>query len=104
MSERIANIKIAIEKKIGGIAKHVQSSPVIEVFRGEVVWDGVVEVFEISLNPKAKRCYAWSYEKDGETHYVTALELPPVDSPEMAVKMYIASLAHERKDIGVDIS
>jgi hypothetical protein len=91
VSERIAKLKDAVERKIGGKAAHIASTPIIETFRGEVIWDGVVQTFDLALNPKAKRCYAWSYEENGETQYVTILQVPPVDSPEMAVKTYIAS-------------
>ena len=42
---------------------------------------------------KAKRCHAWSYEDNGETQYVTVLELPPVTSAETAVKVAIAASA-----------
>jgi len=35
--------------------------PVHEVFRGETVWQGDVEVFDLSNHPKAKRAYAWSH-------------------------------------------
>jgi hypothetical protein len=30
-----------------------------EKFQGKVIWDGNVEVFELSEHPKAKRVYAW---------------------------------------------
>ena len=56
MSERIENLKSAIQQKVG-LARHVESTPVKEVFRGETVWEGVVETFDISLNPSVKRCY-----------------------------------------------
>ena len=71
--------------------QHVRSEPVIDLFRGEVAWDGVVETFDIEGHPKAKRCYAWSFLRDGEPKYTTVLEIPPVDSPESAVKVAIAS-------------
>lgn len=72
-------------------ALHAQSVPVIELFHGEVAWDGVVEAFEITGHPRAKRCYAWSYPENGEDQYVTVLEIPPVDSAETAVKIAIAA-------------
>jgi hypothetical protein len=56
-----------------------------------VIWDGIVETFDLALNPRAKRCYAWCYEDNGETQYVTILGVPRVDSAEMAVKTFIAS-------------
>ncbi|MGB8354959.1 MAG: hypothetical protein WCD79_13775 [Chthoniobacteraceae bacterium] len=101
MSERIDKLKGKIEQKIEGRVSHVESVPVTEMFRGKILWDGTVETFDLSQNPMAKRCYAWSYEENNETHYVTALAIPPVDSAVMAVKMYIASLVRHRNDRGV---
>ena len=34
-------------------ARHVGSELVIDLFRGEVAWDGVVETFDIDGHPKA---------------------------------------------------
>ena len=93
MSPRIAKIKDSIEVMHKCTARHVASEPVIELFNGEVAWDGVVETFELGGHPKAKRCHAWSYDEKGETQYVTVLELPPVDSAETAVKVAIAATA-----------
>jgi hypothetical protein len=76
-------------------ATHVASEPVLELFNGEVAWDGVVETFALTGHPKAKRCQAWSYEENGETQYVTVLEIPPVDSAETAVKIAIAAHAQQ---------
>ena len=91
MSDRIAKLQDAIEAMHRCKAVHVSSEVVIELFRGEVAWDGVVETFDLTGHPWAKRCYAWSYEDKGETQYVTVLELPPVDSPETAVKVAIGA-------------
>jgi hypothetical protein len=71
-------------------ARHVSSEPVIELFRGEVAWDGIIETFDLEGHPKAKCCYAWSFVENGEPQYTTVLEIPPVDSPESAVKVAIA--------------
>ena len=43
----------------------VESVPVKEVFEGETVWEGVVQVFDLINHPTAKRCYAWSHEVEG---------------------------------------
>ena len=73
-------------------AAHERSAPVKEMFGTETVWEGVVESFALSRHPKAKRCYAWSFEDDdGETRYIGVLELPPVESPNTAVRAAIAS-------------
>jgi hypothetical protein len=54
-----------------------------EVFRGQTVWHGEVEVFDLTGHPKAKRCYAWIHREglgeQGE-RFVAVLEIPPVVS------------------------
>jgi hypothetical protein len=91
VSERITKLKDAIETTHHCKARHIKSEPVIELFRGEVAWDGVVETFDLEGHPKAKRCYAWSAIENGEPKYTTVLEIPPVDSPDSAVKVAIAA-------------
>jgi hypothetical protein len=61
-------------------ATHEQSAVIVEKFRKQTVWEGVVESFALTGHPKAKRCYAWSYQNGGETQYVNVLEIPPVVS------------------------
>jgi hypothetical protein len=54
----------------------------------------VVEAFDLIGHPKAKRCYAWSHlegDRDERTRYVAVLEIPPVVSPETAVRASIVS-------------
>lgn len=69
-------------------AVHRATMPVREVFKGETIWNGDVEVFDLTGHPKAKRCYGWTYGEPEE--FITILELPPVDSPESAVKVGVA--------------
>jgi len=59
------------------------------------VWEGVVESFALTGHPKAKRCYAWSYQDNGETQYVNVLEIPPVVSAKTAVQAAIVSGAQK---------
>jgi hypothetical protein len=82
----IDELKDAIRKLHGCEADHVETVPVKEVFQGQTVWEGQVEVFNIRGHPKASRAYAWSHETDKGKRYVAALELPPVDSAQSAVK------------------
>lgn len=66
--------------------------PVHEVFRGKTVWQGDVEVFNLHGHPKAKRCFAWSHldgVSDDHTRFVAVLEIPPVDSAAIAVRVQI---------------
>jgi hypothetical protein len=71
-----------------------ESVPVHEVFRGQTVWKGEVEVFDLVGHPKAKRAYGWSHpdgKNDQGERFVTVLELPPVTSPITAVRASIVA-------------
>jgi hypothetical protein len=95
VSERIDRLQKAVEKAADSKARHVASKQVTERFNGDVIWDGVVETFEIENHPKAKRCYAFPFVRNEKVLVKTVLEIPPVDSPETAVKVAIASEARE---------
>jgi len=88
-------LRDAIRATHGCASHHVKSVPVREVFNNLVAWEGVVEVFDLIDHPKAKRCYAWSYQDGNKTRTVAVLELPPVDSPETAVKVAIVAKARK---------
>jgi hypothetical protein len=51
------------------------------------VWDGLVKVFELIGHPSAKRCYAWSYRDGAESRILAILEMPPIVSAALAVRM-----------------
>jgi hypothetical protein len=90
-AKEITELKDAIRATYGCESLHVESVPTKEVFEGQTAWDGTVEVFDLVGHPKAKRAYAWSYRDGDETKSVAVLEIPPVDSPQSAVKVAIAS-------------
>ncbi len=73
-------------------ATHVESVPVKEVFNGETVWEGIVEVFDLVGHPTAHRVYAWSHDTDDPANHkrhVTVLHLHPIKSAQDAVKAAI---------------
>ena len=83
----------AIEKAHRCKATHLASVPVKETFKGQPVWEGVVEEFIIT-HPKIERCYGWSVPSDkgkDNTLYVTMMGLPPISSPVKAVQAFIAA-------------
>lgn len=83
-------LRDVIHKLHGVDSTHVDSVPVKEVFRGQTVWDGVVEVFDLHGHPHTHRAYAWSHHTEGkEKRHVTVLHIPPAISPESAVKAVI---------------
>ena len=54
----------AVERLHNCKSKWIESVPVKEIFKGETVWEGEVQVFELIDHPTAKKCYAWSYVVD----------------------------------------
>jgi hypothetical protein len=98
MGNDIEELKKTIHKLHGARAKHTKSVPVKETFQGQIVWDGVVEVFELKGHPKASKAYAWAHDTDDPLHpkqQVTVLHIPPVTSPELAVR---AAIVKEYRD------
>ena len=90
----IEELQNAIRQLYGAESTYVDTVPVKEVFQGETVWDGEVEVFDLSDYPGADRVYAWAYDTDDSEHprrQVTVLHIPPATSPEKAVKASIIS-------------
>ena len=62
-----------------------------EESRGETVWDGEIQVFELADHPETDRCYAWEYETaDGRRRMATVLGLSPINSARDAVRAHIA--------------
>lgn len=75
-------------------ASWVASVPVKEVFQGQTVWEGTVQVFGLSGHSTATRCYAWSYvtdEKTGKRKFFAVLHQGPINSPEAAVSAAIVA-------------
>lgn len=73
-------------------ATHIASVPVKEVFKGETVWDGIVEVFDLEGHPQANRAYAWIHDTGDHEKphkHVAVLHVPPVVSPLTAVRAFI---------------
>jgi hypothetical protein len=94
----IDELRDIIHRLHGGKATHVHSVAVTETFQGKTVWDGVVEVFDLHGHPRANRIYAWAHDTDDPKHpkrHVTVLHIPPVVSPQAAVK---AAIVQEFKD------
>ena len=74
----------------------VEAVPVTETFQGQTVWEGTVQVFDLTGHPTASRCYAWSHETDqGKRRYVAVLHEGPVDSPDKAVR---AAIIQEQRE------
>ena len=80
-SDYLARLQVAVQQLHNCGATWRESVHVREVFRGETLLDGEIEVFDLTGHPKARRCYGWSHPDglDNKTErFVTVLEIPPV--------------------------
>jgi hypothetical protein len=86
-------LKQAVELQHGGTATHVQSTPVHESCKGQTVWNGAVQVFDLEGSPGgASRAYAWSYGlPDGQRRMLTVLHGGPITGPREAVQSVMAA-------------
>lgn len=96
--DTLNDLKQTIEQLHNCKASHIEDVAVIENFGDQTVWSGIVHVFKIEGNPKADKCYAWSSPIEGSTkrRYYAVLHVPPVDSPEKAVRASIVQ-DHQKK-------
>ena len=95
MTERVAALKQAVEQTEHCRATPVASARVTERWEGTTAWDGVVEIFKLEDHPTAHRAYAWRRwrgDSENDWDYTVVLGIPPVNSPQDAVKAYIASV------------
>lgn len=88
-----SELKQAVERTHGGTATLVQAVPVHEAHGDQVVWDGIVHVFDLIGHPKATRAYAWSSPVEGSAsrRFYAVLHLPPVTGPRDAVRAAIVA-------------
>lgn len=93
--EYLDDMQDVIRVRHRSISRHVGTTPVREVFQGDVESEVKVEIFDLAGHPEAIRCYAWACDKrGGKLEIVTVLEIPPVTSPHTAVKAAIALAAN----------
>ena len=85
------SLTLAVEKACGQRVEHLESVPVIETFRGKVLWEGMVEIYTLPLSPP-ERAYAWT-ENEGsdDLQFIVIRGLPPINSPLDAVRAWIVS-------------
>ena len=100
----LEELREVIRRLHGAEATHVESVPVKETFKGETVWEGIVEVFDLAGHATAHRVYAWAHETDDPDRpirHITVLHLHPIKSAQDAVR---AAIMQEAKNLGTEES
>jgi hypothetical protein len=86
----IEELRDVIRRLHGAEATHVESVAVKETFKGQTVWEGIVEVFDLSGHPKAHRAYAWAHDREHpKESSVAVLHIEPITSAAAAVRAAI---------------
>jgi len=88
----IEELRDVIHKLHGAKATHRESVPVKEVFQGQTVWDGIVEVFDLVGHPLTNRAYGWLHDTGDPSkpaQHVTVLHIHPALTPAAAVRAFI---------------
>jgi hypothetical protein len=99
-ADYISRVQVAVSQLHNCGAVWRETVPVHEIYRGETVWQGEVEVFDLIGHPKAKIAYGWSH-RDGKNdegeRFVTVLEILPVESAITAVRVSIVADGKKRR-------
>lgn len=95
------DLRKAVERLHGCRAVHVDETALIERYGGEMVWSGVVHTFRLKGCPQADLAYAWASPTDsGKVKYYAVLAIPPIDSPQAAVRASIVKDYRDRAKSG----
>lgn len=91
-------LKQTVQSQHGGTATFVQSVPVNETHKGQEVWNGAVQVYDLADSPSgATRAYAWSYGlPDGKRRFIAVLQTGPITGPKEAVRAAIVAEARSK--------
>ncbi len=91
MSTR-TNLIDAIELRGNCKAVYVHTQPVRIILEGKILWKGRVEVFDLQGHAYSKRAFGWCIRhKEKKTENIIVMGIPPLDTPLMAVKAFLAS-------------
>jgi len=74
------------------VVKYLGQTEIKEEFEGQTIWEGIVHTYNVD-HPDTDTCYAWSSPIEGsdKNKIYAVLHIPPVDSPQKAVRASIIS-------------
>jgi hypothetical protein len=87
----LEELRDAIRRLHGLESEYVETIEVVEEFEGRTMWDGEVSIFKVIGHPQTDTAYAWRDQQGDKKRYVAVLKLPPVDSPQLAVRAAVVA-------------
>jgi hypothetical protein len=104
MPESLRNsIEQAVRKAQGCAWSHAGTFFVEEIVKGQP-HKVAVEIFQLQGHPEATQAFAWAWDDDGERRYIGVLSMPPIDTPQDAVRAAIASRDQDSPDMAHSVS
>jgi desulfoferrodoxin (superoxide reductase-like protein) len=100
MKEYLERLQMVIQHLHHCDSKHLKTVPVHEIFNGETVWEGKVEVFAVT-HPKTTRCYAWA-TPNGD--FTAVLGVAPITTPPNAVRASMVADTHAKRVSGARLA
>jgi hypothetical protein len=93
-AEQVKILQDVIRNVHGCESRHIESVHVCQSLEGCPVWEGDVEIFELSPPLAGRKCFAWAYLEDRprkQRRYVAILESLAVASAKDAVRASLVS-------------
>jgi hypothetical protein len=87
----LEELQDAIRRLHGVESEYVETVTVVEEFEGQIMWEGDVSVFKVIGHPQTDTAYAWKDYQEDKKRYVAVLKLPPVNSPQLAVRAAVVA-------------
>ncbi len=88
--KEIADLEEEIQAVHGCKSRYCRTVHVRESDARGALWDGFVKVFDLLEHPHAECCYAWREPAGSQPKIIAILNLLPIDSPESAVRSFLA--------------
>lgn len=90
----------AVDRSHSCTAEYQYTVTVKETFKDQTAWEGDVHIYKLEDHPDTDTCYAWASPVEGseKQKIYAVLYIPPIDSPEKAVKASIVN-DYKQRDI-----
>ncbi len=79
----------AIHRTHGCESRHTEGFAVRKGAGREILWEGMVEEFDLLGHATAQRCYAWHYQEYGRRQSFSILKTPLINTPQRAVQLHL---------------
>jgi hypothetical protein len=88
-------LTLAVESQLGVRADYEGFVLVEDVDAAQTPWRGYVHLFRVSGHATATQAFAWASHVNGNQSFTAALRVPPINTPNEAIRLRQASALSE---------